>query len=131
MSQVLNVRMGGEWTDQMYPFTGTDMLNEYVGIFGEENVRLISEEEFQRHALRMQQDRELLECKGADQQATAARPVAQRGTAGSRSLPETPKQSANAVPAAMTLDELRKKRLAYFEGKKTQAQWRQRLRPRK
>lgn len=78
MSQVVNVRMAGEWTDQMYPFTGTDMLNEYVCIFGEENVRLISEEEFQRHALRMQQDRELLECKGADQQATATQQTAQR-----------------------------------------------------
>lgn len=117
----------------MYPFTGTDMLNEFVGIFGEENVRLISEEEFQRHALRMQQDRELQECEGADDQQ-AKQIEDQHLCPQASSEPTTPppelvRRTAEAA-APMTLEQLRKKRLAYFEGKKNQEQWRQRLRPR-
>jgi hypothetical protein len=116
----------------MYPFTGTDMLNEFVGIFGEENVRLISEEEFQRHALRMQQDRELQECEGADQQAKQIEDqhlCPQASSEPTTPPPELIRGTAEAA-APMTLEQLRKKRLAYFEGKKNQEQWRQRLRPR-
>ena len=65
--QVINVRDldTRQWTEEMYVFC-SDMFSDLVGIFGEENVRVISAEEHQRHCLRIQQDREIEDSERVD-----------------------------------------------------------------
>ena len=138
--QIINVRdlATREWTEQMYVFCD-DMFSDLVGIFGEDNVRVISTEEYDRHCLRMRQDREVASSQAMDQtQALSevpAQPEADSDAvsdavldANSEAEPSDdkpvvqPKKDGPLTPA-----QLRAKRLQYFERQR----WTRRLRPRK
>ena len=122
MSQIINVRMGGEWTDQMYPFT-PEMMNDLTGVFGEDNIRLIAETEFERHCLRLRQN-------AAYEQSEAQ----ETNTGNEPSSAEKPAETSpeeNVAEKRLTLAQLREKRVAYFETKQRQERWKGRLRPRK
>ena len=130
--QIINVRdlATREWTEQMYVFCD-DMFSDLVGIFGEDNVRVISTEEYDRHCLRMRQDREVASSKAMDQtQASLSKVPAQPeavSDAVSKAAPSDkpvvePKKDGPLTPA-----QLRAKRLQYFERQR----WARRLRPRK
>ena len=126
-----------EWTEEMYVFCD-DMFSDLVGIFGEDNVRVISAEEHARHCLRRRQDREVASCREAD--ATSEPTNSAPKTNNVEAIGETD-ASANveAAPIAppkpppakkegpLTPAELREKRVQYFE----RQQWKRRLRPRK
>ena len=146
--QVINVRdlETREWTEEMYVFCD-DMFSDLVGIFGEDNVRVISAEEHERHCLRRRQDREVASCRETDQQKITEPPNVNPTSAESKAEPAqkvAPRAAAhtaarNAASTAasntshmeregpLTTEELRAKRIQYFERQK----WTRRLRPRK
>ena len=124
-----------EWTEQMYVFCD-DMFSDLVGIFGEENVRVISTEEYERHCLRMRQDREVASSQAMDQTQASLSEVPAQPEAVSEAVSDAnskaelsddkpvvqPKKDGPLTPA-----QLRAKRLQYFERQR----WARRLRPRK
>ena len=147
MSQIINVRMDGEWTDQMYPFT-PDTMNGLTGVFGEDNIRLIAETEFERHCLRLRQNA-AYEQSEAQQKKDVGKKLSteesEHSSAGNASTGNASTRNAsvgnasaaerastgNATEVRMTLSELRDKRLAYFQTKELKNRWKGRLRPRK
>ena len=124
MSQIINVRMEGEWIDEMYPFC-PQMMNDLRGIFGDENVRLISEEEFERYRLRKQQDEEFAKEKQVD---NAIQPNIQPNIQPTNQGEEA---KSECDRTELSREELRKKRIAYFETRLQRDKWKKRLRPRK
>ena len=107
MDRLLNIRdlSTREWTEEVYPFT-EELKEELSTIYSPENVRVITQDDFDRAALRKRQDAEFKETLSNEPPPE-------------ESLPESHKP--------LTLEELRAKRLKYF----TQKQWLSRLRPRK
>ena len=126
MSQIINVRMGGEWTDQMYPFT-PETMNDLTDVFGKDNIRLIAETEFERHCLRLRQN------------AAYEKSEAQETNKGNEPFENSAENSAenaansdeNVTAEMLTLVQLREKRVVFFEKKQRQNRWKRRLRPRK
>lgn len=116
MVDLLNIRdlNTKEWTEEIYPYT-EEMRDELRSVYGTENVRTISQEEYERSLIRRKQDEEFKEAVLNEE----AQP-----------LPEE--------PSPPTLEELRALRVKYFTEKTTSKQqpqqqksWKHRLRPRK
>ena len=99
-----------EWTDEIYAFDES-MRDQLRDVYGTENVRTISQEEYERHLVRREQDAEF--------NATVAEEATQR------------KPVVVEDPAPPTLEELRALRVQYFEPKRHPTNlWQHRLRPR-
>ena len=114
MVDLLNIRdlNTKEWTEEIYPYT-EEMRDELRAVYGTENVRTISQEEYERSLVRKKQDDEFKEAMLKEAQP-----------------PE---------PSPPTLEELRALRVKYFtqktskprQKKQQQKSWKHRLRPRK
>ena len=117
---LLNVRdlSTKEWTREIYPFT-EEMRGQLQDVYGTENVRTISQEDYERHLIRQKQDVEYEQAAAAEEQKE-----------------QREQQEQQEDPAPPTLEQLRALRVKYFTSQQTKkkkptSNWSKRLRPRK
>ena len=102
MVDLLNIRdlNTKEWTDEIYPFT-EDMRDELRSVYGPENVRTITQEEYERSLVMRRQDKEFEEAVLVEAQQQEPSPPTQQ----------------EEEPSPPTLEELRALRVKYFTQK--------------
>ena len=90
------------------------MRNELRSVYGPENVRTITQEEYERSLVMRRQDKEFEEAVFVEAQ---------------QQEPSAPQQEEEPTPP--NLEELRALRVKYFTQKAAKSAWKHRLRPRK